>query len=101
MKFHFDRKNRRHAAIACFQTGRDNRVMPTDIRPLHPDFDPFGERIDGACARPALRASHRARNVAVALFWSVALLLVAGRVHLAAYAASPAAPIQISAASVR
>ncbi len=67
--------------------------MPTDIHAQRSAFDPFGERLDGAGARAA-PAGHRARNLAVALFWSVALLLVAGRVHLAAHAASPSAPIQ-------
>ncbi|AWN34676.1 hypothetical protein [Methylobacterium radiodurans] len=65
--------------------------MPTDIRPRHPAFDPFGERIDGACLRVAVPDGSRARNLAVALFWSVALLLVVGRVHLDAHAASPPA----------
>ena len=44
-----------------------------------PDYDAFGDPAVGG--RSCLRATPRARTVAVAMFWSVALLLIAGRVY--------------------
>lgn len=42
-------------------------------------YDAFGDRAVGDRTRET--GTHRARNAAVAIFWSVALLLVAGRIY--------------------
>ena len=44
-----------------------------------PDYDAFGDPAIGGRARTS--GTRRARNMAVAVFWSVALLLIAGRVY--------------------
>ena len=41
------------------------------------DFDAFGDQI----ARPRVTSSRRARKLTVAVFWSVAMVLIAGRVY--------------------
>lgn len=51
--------------------------MNTPSQP--PAYDAFGDRAVGGRMRQT--GTHRARNAAVAIFWSVALLLVAGRVY--------------------
>ena len=44
-----------------------------------PAYDAFGDR--AIAGRTRETGTHRARNAAVAIFWSVALLLVAGRIY--------------------
>ena len=44
-----------------------------------PVYDAFGDR--AVAGRSRATGTHRARNAAVAIFWSIALLLVAGRVY--------------------
>jgi len=51
-----------------------------------PAFDAFGDR---ATSEPARRTTNRARSAAVAIFWSVATLLVAGRVYQQGAPAQP------------
>ncbi len=43
------------------------------------DYDAFGD--PAAPVRPRSSVTRRARNMAVAVFWSVALVLIAGRVY--------------------
>lgn len=50
-----------------------------DTRSHSPVYDAFGDRAVGGRTRKTVTA--RARTAAVAIFWSVALLLVAGRVY--------------------
>ena len=50
-----------------------------NMRSQPPAYDAFGDR--AATGRSSLAVSSRARNAAVAIFWSVAMLLVAGRVY--------------------
>ncbi|MFE1598450.1 hypothetical protein [Methylobacterium sp. ID0610] len=45
-------------------------------------FDPYGEPIAIGPACPTEAGDRRARRAAIALFWSLALALVAGRVYL-------------------
>lgn len=51
--------------------------------PIAPAFDPFGEPVAAAVAAPcASTAGDRAaRRVGGAVFWSLALLILAGRVY--------------------
>ncbi len=52
-----------------------------------PAFDAFGDR---AVTEPSRRTTtDRARSAAVAIFWSVAMLLVAGRVYQQGAPAQP------------
>lgn len=45
-------------------------------------FDPFGEPMAETRAPTAPAGDRRARNAAVAVFWGLALLLIAGRAYL-------------------
>ena len=54
------------------------QTLPT---PPRDSFDPFGERVDAARPNPVEDGDRRARNAALAVFWTAALLLIAGRVH--------------------
>lgn len=45
-------------------------------------FDPYGEPVEPGRSGAAAPVEHRARNAAVAVFWALALLLIAGRVYL-------------------
>ena len=54
------------------------------------DFDAFGDPAVGGSTRA--RSTRRARNVAVAVFWSVALLLIAGRIYQHDSIAGPNGP---------
>ncbi|GJE44583.1 hypothetical protein [Methylobacterium soli] len=45
-------------------------------------YDPFGEPVDIARACAATPGDRRARHAALAVFWSLALLLTAGRAYL-------------------
>ncbi len=42
------------------------------------DYDAFG---DPARGRGRVTSSHRARKMTVAVFWSVAMLMIAGRIY--------------------
>jgi hypothetical protein len=44
-----------------------------------PDYDAFGE--PAASGRGRVTSSRRARKLTVAVFWSIALLLIAGRIY--------------------
>ncbi|ACL59438.1 hypothetical protein [Methylobacterium nodulans] len=46
-------------------------------------FDPYGETLACGSACPLEAGESRARRAAIVLFWSLALLLVAGRVYVA------------------
>lgn len=67
---------------------------PSDLSPSA--FDPFGEPVDSRCVDAAAPVKHRARNVAVVVFWGLALLFVVGRIH---FGAGPAAPGSETAAA--
>lgn len=59
------------------------------------DYDPFGDPAPGG--RTHGRATRRARNVAVAMFWSAALMLIAGRIYQHdTLAASQPHPLEIA-----
>ncbi|GJE58037.1 hypothetical protein [Methylobacterium trifolii] len=44
-------------------------------------FDPFGEPVEFARSYATEQGDRRARNAAIAVFWTLALLLTAGRVY--------------------
>lgn len=54
-------------------------------RSLPTTFDPFGEPVpEGvACACMSTEGDHAARRIGGAIFWSLALLILAGRVYAA------------------
>jgi hypothetical protein len=56
--------------------------MSTRLDPAVLAYDPFGEPVEAAGGCATTPGDRRARNAAVALFWSLALLLTAGRVYL-------------------
>jgi hypothetical protein len=68
--------------------------MPTLVHPRRSAYDPFGEPVERPGHRDAMPDGYRARNLGVALFWGLALLILAGRVHFAAHAAVPSAAIE-------
>lgn len=45
-------------------------------------FDPYGEPVFDDRAAPMVQGDRRARNAAIAIFWILALLLIAGRVYV-------------------
>lgn len=53
-------------------------------------YDPFGEAIEAASPCPASESDTRLRNKALVLFWTVALVLIAGRVYFGDHSAKPA-----------
>ncbi|ACA17455.1 hypothetical protein M446_3044 [Methylobacterium sp. 4-46] len=61
-------------------------------------YDPYGERLTAVPASPTEAGDRRARRVAIAVFWSLALLLVVGRVTLGG-APQAGSPMQVTAAS--
>lgn len=71
------------AANAIFATMR----TPSDPSPSA--FDPFGEPVDSRCVEASAPVKHQTRNVAVAVFWGLALLFLVGRIH---FGAEPNAP---------
>jgi hypothetical protein len=64
-------------------------VMRTPFDPSPSAYDPFGEPVDPRCLDAVAPVRHRARNVAVAVFWSLALLFVVGRIHFGAHPIAP------------
>ena len=57
------------------------RPTPQALTAMRDSYDPFGERVDAARSNPADVGDRRARNAALAVFWTAALLLTAGRVY--------------------
>ncbi len=45
------------------------------------DFDAYGDRLPGLRMRADSPFEQRVRRLGIAVFWSLALLIVAGRVH--------------------
>lgn len=63
--------------------------MRTPFDPSPSAYDPFGEPVDSRCIDAVAPVQLRARNVAVAVFWSLALLFVVGRIHFGAHPIAP------------
>ncbi|MER2251324.1 hypothetical protein ABS772_15510 [Methylorubrum podarium] len=82
-KFETSRPLLQAAADAIFE------IMRTPLDPSPSAYDPFGEPIDSRCIDAVAPVRHRARNVAVAVFWSLALLFVVGRIHFGAHPIAP------------
>ncbi|MFE1600467.1 hypothetical protein [Methylobacterium sp. ID0610] len=58
-------------------------------------FDPYGEPLDAGRESAPSPGDRRARSVAVAVFWTLALTLVAGRIYV------DPAPVTQTVAAVR
>jgi hypothetical protein len=57
--------------------------------PAPTTFDPYGEPVDAVRCDATTAGDRRARRIAIAVFWSLALLLTAGRVYTAHPEAAP------------
>lgn len=56
--------------------------MSSRFEPRVPRFDPYGEPVCDDRSPVIVQGDRRARNAAIVVFWTVALLLVAGRIYV-------------------
>ncbi len=67
--------------LLTFGPGAISCRMKPDAKSGHQSYDPFGEPLaTGRAAMPSVR-DRRANRVALGVFWTLALLFVAGRVY--------------------
>jgi hypothetical protein len=77
------KRNSKDASIAKGAGGRDIPVMRTVTETQSTAFDPFGEPVADGVARacPDAAGDRTARRIGGAVFWTLALAILAGRVY--------------------